>query len=413
MFKLDKNIKKRWLSFILPNMLILLLVFGAILIGYGAVATKANDDALRSGVKDYVDILKGYSYEQLLDICEGKTHVIAVDNPQFKFGVYSQRGDGSFGFATNDSYLNRVEPTIGGKLDQIEEENIGNGKFVTYTTSINGSLGAYVKVFASADYVYASSDTMTINGVLFGIAFVVLCVLLSILLGYIEIKPITENYYKQRNFINDMSHEIRTPLAIIKGNLENVLATPDAKISVVEEDIRECVNEVDYMTNMSTGLLDIAHAENRKAKKDTVLSEAVAETVDLFGDVAAMSNKSLLARIDYCPLVVDKEKIKQLVTILLDNALKYTTDGDRINVKLKNVGGTCSLVVQDTGIGVKKDDLDKIFDRFYRGENVKEIQGTGLGLSIAKSIVDSMNGTIRATENAPCGLEITATFKVD
>ena len=109
--------------------------------------------------------------------------------------------------------------------------------------------------------------------------------------------------------------------------------------------------------------------------------------------------------------MLDRDKVKQLVSILLDNAVKYTRPGDRINVKLKNTArGGCALVVADTGIGVPKGDEEKIFDRFYRASNVGEIQGTGLGLAIAKTIVESLGGTIAARANAPSGLEITVDF---
>lgn len=412
MLKFDRDIRKRWLSFVLLNMIIIMLVFGTILAVYGVVTTNANNSAIAEELKQYSLQLKQYPLEKLEDYCDGKSQNIDIIHPTFSFGIYIVRGDNSYAFKSKNDFLEANSPSIGGKLDTIANETIGEYRFITYTTSISNISGAYIKVFVSNEYMIAAEHDIIVNNVIFCAVFIIMCVVISVVLGYIEIRPITENYYKQKSFINDMSHEIRTPLAIIKGNLENVLASPDAKVNLVKDDIEECINEVDYMTNMSTGLLDIAHAENRKAKKDTILSDAIAESVDLFADVAAMSNKSLLARIDYCPMVVDKEKIKQLVSILIENSLKFTTDGDRINVKLKNANGMCSLIVADTGIGVDKSELDKIFDRFYRGENSKEIQGTGLGLSIAKSLVDSMNGTIKANQNIPSGLEIVVTFKV-
>lgn len=108
---------------------------------------------------------------------------------------------------------------------------------------------------------------------------------------------------------------------------------------------------------------------------------------------------------------MDREKIKQLASVLIENAVKYTREGDRINVRLKNTKDGCVLTVSDTGIGVPKGDLDSIFDRFYRADNVKDIPGTGLGLSIAQAIVEGMGGSIKASANVPCGLEITVQLK--
>ncbi|HBW05307.1 MAG TPA: hypothetical protein DEF02_01760, partial [Clostridiales bacterium] len=220
-----------------------------------------------------------------------------------------------------------------------------------------------------------------------------------------------DNYYKQKAFINDMSHEIRTPLAIIKGNLENVLATPDATVKEVADEINSSLDEVDYMTTMSTGLLNIVRGENKSIKKEGIMSDAVSEVVDMFSDVATLSGKALIACVDYCDIQVDKEKIKQLLTVLLDNSIKYTHEGDRINVKLKNTKEGCILTVSDTGIGVDKSELELIFDRFYRAQNAKDINGTGLGLAVAKSIVDSMDGSIKAMQNVPQGLEIDVAIK--
>ena len=208
-----------------------------------------------------------------------------------------------------------------------------------------------------------------------------------------------------------MSHEIRTPLSIIKGNLENIKQFPEYKISQVGDAIAECLDEVDYMNNMSSGLLSIVRGGNKSVKREALLSDAVADAVENVAELATMSNKSLIARIDNCDISVDKEKIKQLMDVLIENSLKYTDEGDRIDVKVKNTKEGCALIISDTGIGVGKNELDKIFDRFYRGENVGDKQGTGLGLAIAKTIVESMNGTIKAMHNVPKGLEIIVTLK--
>ncbi|HAT83970.1 MAG TPA: hypothetical protein DCS37_03630, partial [Clostridiales bacterium] len=198
---------------------------------------------------------------------------------------------------------------------------------------------------------------------------------------------------------------------IIKGNLENVLATPDATVKEVADEINSSLDEVDYMTTMSTGLLNIVRGENKSIKKEGIMSDAVSEVVDMFSDVATLSGKALIACVDYCDIQVDKEKIKQLLTVLLDNSIKYTHEGDRINVKLKNTKEGCILTVSDTGIGVDKSELELIFDRFYRAQNAKDINGTGLGLAVAKSIVDSMDGSIKAMQNVPQGLEIDVAIK--
>ena len=263
----------------------------------------------------------------------------------------------------------------------------------------------------AANNLVAALDDISLNSIPFAVAFIVAAVVFSFVWGYIAIKPIMTDYVKQKDFINDMSHEIRTPLAVIKGNLENVLASPDATVAEQSEMLYQSLDEVDYMTDISSGLLNIVRGKSAGRSKETKMSDVVSETVDMFADMATMANKALIANIEYCDIAVDREKIKQLASVLIENAVKYTREGDRISVRLKNTKDGCVFTVADTGIGVPKAELESIFDRFYRAGNVKDVPGTGLGLSIAKAIVEGMGGTIKASACIPCGLEITCVFK--
>ena len=165
------------------------------------------------------------------------------------------------------------------------------------------------------------------------------------------------------------------------------------------------------MSDISSGLLNIVRGKSAGRSKETKMSDVMSETVDMFADMATMANRALIANIEYCDIPVDREKIKQLASVLIENAVKYTREGDRITVRLKNTKDGCVFTVADTGIGVPKAELESIFDRFYRADNAKDIPGTGLGLSIAKAIVEGMGGTISAASNVPCGLEINCRFK--
>lgn len=409
--RLDKDIRRLLATYTLVNMLLLFIVFGALLGGYVAVTAKSSEKAVRNGVNEYARNLKQYSLNELIEMCKGDTGSVETGHPSYMFGIYTVRGDSSYEFYSRSDFLTLHNPMIGGKSDAFERQSIGGYQFVTYTTLIKDSAGAYIKVFAPADFLTESESLIKLYSIPFVLSFVILCAVIALMLGFIEIRPIAENYYKQKNFINDMSHEIRTPLAIIKGNLENIKQFPDSKVSQVGDSIAECLDEVDYMNNMSSGLLSIVRGGNKSVKRETLLSEAVSEAVENVAELAGMSNKSLIACIENCEITVDKEKIKQLLDVLIENSLKYTDEGDRIDVKLKNTKEGCALIIADTGIGVGKNELESIFDRFYRGENVGDRQGTGLGLAIAKTIVESMNGTIKAMHNVPKGLEIIVTLK--
>lgn len=411
--KIEGDIKKRWLMLALVNMVLLLVVYGAIMIGFGFFAVDADRRMVEDGASAYGEQLAARDVDELLAACEGKgVAAAAIENPNYIYAVYTARSNGGYEIKSNSAFIENAAPVIGGTLRTTQRESINGHEFITYTAPIAETLNFnYIKIFAPIDASIESERFIGIYSIPFAVAFLIIGVVVSLVWGYIEIKPVMEGYYKQKSFINDMSHEIRTPLAIIKGNLENITAIPDAKIGDVRESIDECLSEVDYMTDISSGLLNIVKGENKSAKKDITMSDAVNEFVEIYSDTVSISGKSFVASVDSCDMYVDREKVKQLLSILIDNAVKYTREGDRINVKLKNTKDGCVLYVSDTGIGVSKNELELIFDRFYRAENAKDIQGTGLGLAIAKSVVESMNGSIKAVPNIPNGLEIIAQFK--
>lgn len=407
--KLDRETRRRLILFALLEAAVLLVLFGALFAGYTVYTRDSRERAALDLAEDYATSLSSLSYDAL---AEGDA---PIGNGCF-YAVYALRGDGEYEMDTPYALLERLKPGIGGQTDAIDRQTFaidsgGEYTFLTYTTELEApDRTCYLKIFipsALADEMLTGAGNAAVP---FVVAFVVIALASAFALGYIQVRPLLISYGKQKAFVNDMSHEIRTPLAIIRGNLDNVLAG-DGVDDASRESLRECVSEVEYMTDISAGLLNIVRAGNRNVGKDGNVSETVSSVVDMYADLANMDDKALIARIDSTQLSLDRDKVKQLVSILLDNAVKYTRPGDRINVKLKNTArGGCALVVADTGIGVPKGDEEKIFDRFYRASNVGEIQGTGLGLAIAKTIVESLGGTIAARANAPSGLEITVDF---
>lgn len=410
MLKPDKDIKKRWFSFVFFNLAFIILIFGALIAGFSVYAVNAQTDALRDDVREYAEMLSTKTRSELEAACEDGLP-FEENRPNLSFALYVRRSDGSLEMVSDSTFITDSNPPLEGRLNTFRTEEAGGLSFITYAVMPEGESDCYVKVFAANDWLVAADREIRLYCIPFAVCFVVIAAAFSFIWGYVSIKPIVSTYIKQKNVINDMAHEIRTPLAVIKGNIENALAAPDARVEDVRELLETCLGEVDYMNDMSSGLLNIVKGQGKSVKKEDRLGDVVSRTVDMFADLATMGNKSLVANIESCEMAVNGEKVKQLVSVLLDNAVKYTRDGDRITVRLKNLKEGCVLTVSDTGIGVPKNELELIFDRFYRGENVKDLPGTGLGLSIAQSIAEGMGATIRAANNVPCGLEITVHFK--
>lgn len=205
-----------------------------------------------------------------------------------------------------------------------------------------------------------------------------------------------ESYRQQARFVNDASHELRTPIAVIEGyaNMLKRWGKDDEK--VLEESITAISHESDHMKHLVEQLLFLARGDSGKTVlelKETVLNDLMREIYE----------ESLMIDEDHpyrfkpsdedIRLQADEGMLKQAVRILIDNAAKYTNKGDEIILSAgRTEDGHPFLRVQDTGIGMAENDMEHMFERFYRADEARNTQGTGLGLSIAKWIVDKHKG---------------------
>ena len=216
------------------------------------------------------------------------------------------------------------------------------------------------------------------------------------------INPLEETFKKQKQFIADASHELRTPLTIIKTNVsllrENEMETIYSQ--------RKWINYIDSQTSrMSTlinEMLSLANLDANRKKQERIninLSKMLSETLLVFEVV--IFEKGLILEEDIVDDIFingEKDQIKKLISILMDNAIKYTNDNGKILVSLKSERNKAKLIIKNTGEGIKREHLEKIFERFYRVDDSRDrgTGGYGLGLSIAKAIVDDHKGKIYA-----------------
>lgn len=411
--KFKSQVTKKWITFAAINILILTVVFGLLILVYGYFASNHALITSEKVVKEYADRLSALDKDQIVNIIDNKYgDLISTDElrQDCYIGLYVFQTPDDAKFISNNVWLNNAKPGIMSyATTSYGREKIGDKQFMTCHKRLENDSDAYVKVFMSLETIDDSREAHVINNVIAIVIFIVFAIAVSIILAYLEVRPLAKNYEEQRRFINDISHEIRTPLTVIKGNVENIMARPEATVKEVNEDLYTLINEVEYMNEMTSGMLTIVRNSNKANNtKDTNVSDIVRNVIEIYGELSSVSQRALIASIDNVNMRASREKIKQLLMILLDNALKYTKEGDKIIVNLKATAKGCLLTVSDTGIGVTDDDLGMIFERFYRAKNAQDYEGTGLGLSIAKSIVDSYNGTIEARHNIPSGLIISA-----
>lgn len=199
----------------------------------------------------------------------------------------------------------------------------------------------------------------------------------------------------QRRFIADVSHELRTPLAAIRGNLEVLERGAQTDPVLLQESLQDVQREVARLSRMVADLLTLGradagmHLERRSVELDTLLLQVYREARHLTRGVEVR-----LGREDQVQVQGDADRLKQLLLNLVDNALKYTPAGGEVTLSLYREGPWACLAVSDTGVGIPRESLPHIFDRFYRGEEKRRRGGMGLGLSIARWIAEQHGGEI-------------------
>ncbi len=236
--------------------------------------------------------------------------------------------------------------------------------------------------------------------VLTGIILIIVVVIGSMLLSNIAIRPIQKTWQQQLDFTADASHELRTPLAVIQSSLEIVMESEDATIAEQKKWLTNIANESQRMSELVEALLTLSRADtgsNPPVMEELPLSALVNIKKEALSPLAKAKNIELQSDIsDEIILYADRSKIEQLLTILIDNAIKYMGRPGSIIIKAYSVKRGIQIDVNDTGVGIAAEDLPHIFERFYRSDKSRSntIAGTGLGLSIAQMIVEEHKGSI-------------------
>lgn len=234
--------------------------------------------------------------------------------------------------------------------------------------------------------------------------------LLLIFLSGKIIKPFSENYEKQKQFITNAGHELKTPLTIIDADAE--VLEMDLGENEWLKDIQSQTKRLAELTN-SLILLSRMEEQPHMEKIPFPVSDVVQEMAESFESLATARGKSLTCRIQ--PMLSmngDEKSIRQLVSILLDNAVKYTDNQGQIQVCLEKQKNTICLKVFNTAEEVHRENLSHLFERFYRTDKSRNSQtgGYGLGLSIALAIVNAHKGKITAATQDEKSLLITVSF---
>lgn len=270
-----------------------------------------------------------------------------------------------------------------------------------YTEVVQGSAtGLVVQVVADITNEVRTVTTLFSVMVVVGLLMVVGSLFLGWLYAERALVPIRDSLRRQRDFAADASHELRTPLAIIRATVDDLRAQPAGARPTVRAALDDIAEEADHLSRLVSDLLVLTRA-------DAGGIEIERSAVDLAEiTVSAVANLETLARdrhielrlsAEAAPLDGDAGRLRQLVTILVDNAVRHSPSGGSVLVAVSRDEGVVRLRVDDEGPGVPPDNRERVFDRFWRG-TTDGGAGSGLGLAIAAWIVDRHGGSIRVLD---------------
>ena len=214
------------------------------------------------------------------------------------------------------------------------------------------------------------------------------------------IGPLTDVMERQQQFVADASHELKTPVSIIKANCSVLYANEESTIASQREWLDSIVIGSDRMTNLIQGLIVLAKIEgidHEIIRSEISLGKEIDESLDMLD--LMIRKKALTVEISHSAdtLWSDPDRVRQVVGIILDNAIKYSNDGGMMHISITQEKKWLCLSVSNTGDGIAKEDLEKIFNRFYRAQGARTPDGSyGLGLSIAQAVMRQLGGTITA-----------------
>ncbi len=272
-------------------------------------------------------------------------------------------------------------------------------------------LGKKTIVFTSNAGIFSDLQGSLIISTLLFFGGMAVIFLISLFLSGLAVKPVKKAWGQQKQFVADASHELKTPLTVILANNNIMMSHKDSTVADERQWLESTEEEANHMKKLIDNMLFLAKSDAGTAKvqfSEVNLSEITEGCALIFEPVAFEKEIMIDTDIEEGVTVEgDATQLNQLVHILVDNAVKYADRCTSVKIKLHRRGEHTELSVNNCGVPIPNEDIDHIFDRFYRAEKSRTTKGYGLGLSIAQRIVESMNGKIGVVSNESEGTTFT------
>lgn len=269
-------------------------------------------------------------------------------------------------------------------------------------------------IFADNSFISGSLRTSVIISVLMLTGAMAVIFLISLWLSGLAVKPVKRAWEQQKQFVADASHELKTPLTVILANNNIMMSHKDSTVADERQWLESTEEEANHMKKLIDNMLFLAKSDagETKVQLSTVDFSEMAEACALNFEPVAFE-KEIMIDTDIesgITLEGDATQLNQLVHILVDNAVKYADSGTTVTIRLQKHGDKVEFSVNNKGTPIPKEDIEHIFDRFYRAEKSRTTKGYGLGLSIARRITEGMNGKILVESNIENGTTFTVRF---
>lgn len=438
-----KNLKMRMTllnSAVVLGILICIVIF--VFISVRIETTQRSDEELMNNaymLKRYVSIFEDSSYGSNAELTDDYYNFKErLSTANVSYGIWDISGKDyvyKSSYSIPQEALSSIRHLIfEAETKAIEEKEEADGKYYihayefgglnlricsTVVASDSGQL-RIIQTVQNVDTQENFADTFTD----FLILAMCIGVLLSLISGYYiagnAMKPIQDALNQQKEFIADASHELRTPITVMRTNLDVVKACDDETVESQMEWIDSAYRETEHMQNLVDNLLQIAKSDagrDNLIKQQFFAQKLCTEVCSRFEPIAVKKKIVIRFTCKSSHIIIngDYQKLTQLLSIVMDNAIKYSPENQTIDMNLRKGDSKHAVIeIRDHGIGIDSKEVENIFKRFYRTDKARSRKegGTGLGLAIAKQIVDAHNGTIEAESKKGYGTKIIITLPI-
>lgn len=253
--------------------------------------------------------------------------------------------------------------------------------------------------FTSAEQIQSSLISSILISIALFTVFMLIMFFISERLASYAIKPVKKAWVKQKQFVADASHELKTPLTVILANNDILLSHTGSTILEEKRWIDSTKNEAIKMKGLVEKMLDLAKSEsenNTPLLTNENISELTNKLILQFEGVAFEKGIVLDYKIeDNLVSYTCQDFYSRIINILIDNAIKYSPENERVSITLSSVGRKIRLSVTNLGEPIPENELDSVFERFYRSDKSRNTKGYGLGLSIARNLAESIDGSLQ------------------